>query len=149
MFTLRTRRVADPYLARFDLKGMAMLAFCMRCWSQMSSGQATCPECGAQVDDDPRSFEEKMVAALEHPLPETHVRICWLLGRTGRWAVPHLICMLLDEDVFVPVAALASLGEIGDESAKTALEEAATDPSLLVRIAAKNALRQIGTRKSA
>jgi DNA-directed RNA polymerase subunit RPC12/RpoP len=127
-----------------------MLAFCTRCWSEISARDVVCPECGARVEDDPRSFEQKLVAALAHPLPETRARICWVLGRKkAGWAVPHLLHALADRDLFVRVAALRALGETGDESAVPALERAAADESKLIRIVARTALCQIRARESA
>jgi len=124
-----------------------MLAFCTRCWSEMYAKDTICPRCGARVDDDPRSFEQKLIAALEHPLPETRSRICWVLGqKRASWAVPHLIRMLDDSDLFVQVAALRALGEIGDPSAEPALEEASKHEKPLVRIVARGALEQIRAR---
>ncbi len=127
-----------------------MLAFCTRCWSQISARDVVCPECGARVDEDPRSFEQKLEAALGHPLPQTRARICWVLGqKRATWAVPHLIRMLGDNDLFVCIAALRALGEIGDDSALPALERAAADEKLLVRIVAKAALDQVRMRQLA
>jgi HEAT repeat protein len=126
-----------------------MLAFCTRCWWQISDRDVVCTHCGAKVDDDPRSFEEKLTAALEHPLPETRSRICWVLGqKKAAWAVPHLIRRLQDDDLFVRVAALRALGNIGDPSAESALEAAISDEKLLVRIVAQGALEQIRIRSS-
>jgi len=127
-----------------------MLAFCTRCWSEISASDLVCPECGARVDDDPRSFEQKLVAALAHPLPETRARICWVLGqKKAGWAVPHLLHALADRDLFVRVAALRALGEIGDSSALAALERAAADENLMIRTVAKRALDRLRARESA
>ena len=124
-----------------------MLAFCTRCWSEMYAKDTLCPRCGARVDDDPRSFEEKLIAALEHPLPETRSRICWLLGqKRATWAIPHLVPMLHDSDLFVRVAALRALGDIGDLSVEPALEAAVRDERPLVRVVAEGALEQIRAR---
>jgi HEAT repeat protein len=127
-----------------------MLAFCTRCWTQISTRDVACPACGANIDDDPRSFEQKLIAALGHPMPETRSRICWVLGqKKATWAVPHLVRMLGDGDLFVRVAALRALGEIGDPSAIPTLEGVVADESLLVRIVAQGALDQIRVRTSA
>ena len=124
-----------------------MLAFCTRCWSGMRTEDIVCPGCGARVDDDPRSFEQKLIAALAHPLPETRSRICWLLGqKRAAWAIPHLLKMLGDADLFVRVAALRALGEIGDPSAESALQAASKDDKPLVRVVAQGALEQIRVR---
>lgn len=124
-----------------------MLAFCTRCWSEMHTEDIVCPNCGARVDDDPRSFEQKLIAALDHPLPETRSRICWLLGqKRAIWAVPQLLNMLGDTDLFVRIAALRALGEIGDPSAELALQAASQDDNPLVRVVAQGALEQIRVR---
>lgn len=124
-----------------------MLAFCTRCWSEMHTEDVVCPNCGARVDDDPRSFEQKLIAALDHPLPETRSRICWLLGqKRAIWAVPQLLNMLGDTDLFVRIAALRALGEIGDPSAEPALQAASQDDKPLVRVVAQGALEQIRVR---
>jgi HEAT repeat protein len=124
-----------------------MLAFCTRCWSEMSSKDDVCAHCGARVDDDPRSFEQKLIAALEHPLPETRSRICWILGqKRATWAVPRLIRMVNDSDLFVRVAALRALGDIGDPSAEAVLQATCRDEKPLVRMVAQGALEQIHAR---
>jgi HEAT repeat protein len=124
-----------------------MLAFCTRCWSEMRTANIVCPRCGARVDDDPRSYEQKLIAALGHPLPETRSRICWLLGqKRAVWAIPQLLNMLCDADLFVRIAALRALGEIGDPSAESALRAASRDDKPLVRVVAQGALEQIRVR---
>jgi HEAT repeat protein len=126
-----------------------MYAFCTNCWSLISAKDDVCGTCGARPDQDARSFQQKLTAALQHPLAETRARICWVMGRIrASWAVPQVIGMLRDEDLFVRIAAVHALGEIGDEAAIPALERAAEDKSVLARIAATNALEQI-RRKSA
>ncbi len=58
-----------------------MLAFCTNCWQEMQAEQESCPHCGAKPDADARSFEEKLAAALKHPLAAVRARICWVMGR--------------------------------------------------------------------
>lgn len=125
-----------------------MFAFCTRCWSEISARDLICAKCGAMVDDDSRTYEQKLVAALNHPLSETRARICWMLGQNKVvGAVPHLLHILVDPDLFVRVAALQALGEIGDERALPALERFAADKSVLIRAAAQEAVKQIRIRK--
>ena len=124
-----------------------MQAFCTRCWSLISTQDAVCPECGAETAIDKRSFEEKLVTALNHPLPSTRARICWLLGQQREpWCTPHLVRMLDDPDLFVQMAALRALGDAGDASAIPVLEQASKQASLLLRIVAAGALQQIFAR---
>jgi HEAT repeat protein len=127
-----------------------MVAFCTNCWRELSTSDARCPHCGAVLEHDARSFEQKLIGALRHPLPETRARICWVLGqKRGAWAVPHLIPMLEDIDLFVRLAALRGLGEIGDDAALAAVERSLSEESVLMRAAAKTALDQIRQRRSA
>jgi len=118
-----------------------MLAFCTCCWLEMQSDAAVCPHCGAKVDDDPRAYEEKLKGALQHPLPSTRARICWLFGqRADPAGTPHLLLMLKDGDLYVRIAALRALGKIGGSSVLSVLEKAANNPSLIIRLAARQAL---------
>lgn len=124
-----------------------MQAFCTKCWSLISTQDVVCPLCGADPGNDTRSFEQKLVAALEHPFPSTRARICWLLGQHGgSWSIPHLVRMLDDVDMFVRMAAIRALGEVGDESVVPALQRASKDDSLLLRIVAAGALEQVSAR---
>lgn len=121
-----------------------MLAFCTKCWLEINADDTVCAHCGAAVNDDPRSYEEKLRAALHHPLAPARARICWVLGRRGDpSAIPHLLRMLNDEDVYVHIAALKALGRIGDGSVLAVLEEAAASPSLIIRLAGSQALADI------
>jgi len=54
--------------------------------------------------------------------------------------------MLQDSDLFVRVAALRALGDIGDLSVEPALEAAVRDERPLVRVVAEGALEQIRAR---
>jgi HEAT repeat protein len=110
----------------------------------MSSKATVCPACGAQVDEDSRSFEEKLIFALKHPLPETRARICWILGhKKTSAAVPALLEVLNDNDLFVRVAAIVALGEIGDEAALKDLLRLASDDNKLLRNEAQTAVDKI------
>jgi DNA-directed RNA polymerase subunit RPC12/RpoP len=46
-----------------------VIAFCARCWAEVDSEERQCSNCGADFGDDTRSYEEKLIAALGHPLP--------------------------------------------------------------------------------
>ena len=124
-----------------------MLAMCTRCWAEMKSDEDRCSACGAQVDEDVRSYEEKLLAALVHPLAEARARICWVLGQQrDERAVPHLLRALNDADLFVRAAAIRALGEIGDPASFGILEEVAASENMVLRRAGKDALRRIGKR---
>jgi HEAT repeat protein len=97
------------------------------------------------VDLYSREYEKRLVAALARSSAERRAQICWLLGSRGkRSAVPALIELLRDPDIFVRVAALRGLGEIGDESAVPEIEKAARSGNLAVRTVASNVLKMFG-----
>jgi len=58
-----------------------MIAFCTNCWAEMSAVHNQCQLCGACTSADTRSYAEKLVAALSHPMPEVRTRVCWLIGK--------------------------------------------------------------------
>ncbi len=69
-----------------------MIAFCTHCWNEIDAAANPCPNCHADLGADSRSYEEKLVAALAHPLPAARVRICWLIAENNihpSGASPH------------------------------------------------------------
>jgi HEAT repeat protein len=117
-----------------------MLVFCTRCWSEMSDMDSRCPQCGTVPSDDPRVFKEKLTDALNHPLPATRARICWVLGHLQQhWTTTHLLRMLADPDLYVRIAAIEALGSNGDLRAASALERIANSETLLLRKVARTA----------
>jgi HEAT repeat protein len=127
---------------------LGMLAYCTGCWAEISTGDTVCLKCGANAITDPRSFDEKLLGALNHPLPETRVRICWLAGRRRmREAVPALLRLLGDPDLYVRMTVLEALGEIGEVATIPVLEAAARERSVLIQKAARQALLRIHGRK--
>ena len=68
---------------------------------------------------DARSYQEKLVGALTHPLASTRARICWLLGENKvKAAVPALMQLAeSDPDMYVQKAALEALGSLKDQRA--------------------------------
>ena len=96
-----------------------MIVFCTHCWAEIDSADQRCRYCGVDLSADRRSYEEKLVAALQHPLPEARVRICWLLGENK---ILHAVSQLIelaehDKDFFVQSAALEALGAMRYPSA--------------------------------
>ncbi len=91
-----------------------MRAFCTSCWAEVDAAQSICPVCGFDIRSDPRSYDDKISSALRHPLPETRARVCELAGRRRMRTA-------------VPI-----------------LIERTTDPDTYVRVAALDALGEIG-----
>lgn len=93
-----------------------MIAFCTHCWREVNSEVKVCHGCDADLMLDHRTYEQKLIGALVHPLPEARERICWLIGENHiREAVPNLMKLATDDpDLYVRKAAVESLGALGD-----------------------------------
>ena len=81
---------------------------------------------------------------MRNPLPEIRYEAagaCGLLGEES--TVPHLIRLLVDEDTQVQIAAVRSLGLIGDTLATEALRKCLTLGEPALEEAATDALREI------
>lgn len=98
---------------------------------------------------DSRSYEEKLIAALAHPLPEARARICWLLGdKHIDRAVPALIELAEhDPDLFVQRAAIESLGRLQDSSALPLLRSISRGDNHFLGIAAEKSIESIDLSK--
>lgn len=126
-----------------------VIAFCTQCWTEVDANIDRCPHCGADPGMDPRSYEEKLVAALGHPLPEARVRICWLIGENNiRTAVPRLMHLVEhDPDLFVRKAAVEALGALKDPRSENLLRAISRSTNRFLAGAARKSLRTIGTLK--
>jgi HEAT repeat protein len=122
-----------------------VIAFCTNCWTEIDANIDRCPHCGTDPSTDPRSYEEKLVAALEHPLAAARARICWLIGENGiRTAVPRLMQVVeADPDLFVRKAAVEALGALKDSRSDDLLRAISTSTNRFLAGAAKRSLRAI------
>lgn len=121
-----------------------MIAFCTHCWTEIDARDTSCFHCGANLNADKRSYEEKLVCALEHPLPAARVRVCWLIGENKvRMAVPDLMRMVThDPDLYVQRAALEALGVLGDQRAVPLLIEVRDSKNRFLAGAARKSLKR-------
>lgn len=128
-----------------------MIVFCTHCWHECDSSDQVCPNCKADLTLDARSYNEKLAAALEHPLPEARVRTCWLIGLNSvNEATGKLIEMVdRDPDIFVRRAAVQTLGKLHSREAVTVLEKLAAGEDHWMRLEARNSLHQIQEKEPA
>jgi hypothetical protein len=126
-----------------------MIAFCTHCWEEVDTTLDRCPHCGADLAADSRSYEEKLIGALEHPLPQARVRICWLIGDNRIVAaVPRLMHLAEhDPDLFVRRAAVEALGALQDPRSSSLLHTFSEGPDRLIAAAAKRSLKWLKVPK--
>lgn len=120
-----------------------MIAYCTHCWREVNSETKVCPDCEADLTLDRRTYEQKLIGALAHPLPEARARICWLIGEKQiREAVPELMKLAKDDpDLFVRKAAVESLGAVRDPKSATLLRAISKcENRFLASVAAKSLL---------
>jgi hypothetical protein len=91
-----------------------MIAFCTHCWAEIDARLDQCSQCGADLAADSRSYEEKLIGALAHPLPQARARVCWLIGENRISAAAPCLMRLAehDPDLFVRRAAVEGLGAL-------------------------------------
>lgn len=123
-----------------------MIAYCTHCWREVNSETKVCPGCAADLALDRRSYEEKLIGALAHPLPEARERICWLIGENQvRQAVGDLMRLATDDpDLFVRKAALESLGALKDPQSASLLRRVCTSENRFLASVAFKSLQAIG-----
>lgn len=124
-----------------------MFLLCPKCWSELKTGNTDCPVCGVHVDLTSPKYQRRLLAALARASAERRSQICQVLSSIGdREAVQGLIELLHDPDIFVRVAALHALGEIGDQSSVAAVEKLTLSQNLIIRAVATAVLKMlIGT----
>jgi HEAT repeat protein len=89
-----------------------------------------------------RDFVDKLIAALDHPEPETRARAALILGLRGerRGVAPLMRIVREAKDALLMEAAVQALGRIGDPRCRAALETVAVRGPLRVRLSARRAL---------
>lgn len=90
-----------------------MTWFCMVCFAEVPPHAARCTACGAPSDPE-RSYEQQLLAALSHRLPDRRLLAAELLGRIrSRAAIPRLAELALDAtDPYLQAAAARALARI-------------------------------------
>jgi hypothetical protein len=116
--------------------------FCPECFEEVGEGDSGCAACGAEVGEDQRTYEQKLIAALRHRLPDRQVLAAKILGLLrSEKAVPHLGRLARQlRDPYLGAEAVVALGHIRTAAALAILEQVASRGPAVARKAARRAL---------
>ena len=123
-----------------------MVFFCPRCWSQVRENEKICPECKAEmIPLDQRSYFEKLVGALHHPVATTRTRAAYILGEIGdKRGIKPLVDVIgqawQTESLFFLREIVIALGKIDGDEVAPVLVHLLDHPSFLIREAALKSL---------
>ena len=121
-----------------------MNILCPNCWREINESVAVCPACDATVDLYSRNYEQRLITALPSSESGKRVQICLILGLLAhRTSVSALVEALHDPELNVRVAALRSLGEIGDKSAIPGVEKLTNSNHEVLRRTAQSVLKTL------
>ena len=129
---------------------MPLIQFCSHCWAENLIGATACERCGKPLSEtEPVFYDQKLMRALHHPVPETREMAAMLLGqRQDRHALPVLLSRLLEEtDIGVLCAISIALGQLGDCQAAPSLAKRLEKPlALVVALAIVDALATLAQK---
>ncbi len=108
--------------------------YCPDCFAEVEPQTAHCPRCGADLADPARDFEEQLIRALAHPLPDR---------RLFRTAVPRLIGIVEEaDDPYLVAEAIVALARIGDPAGLAVVDRISRQGPAVGRVAARTALHE-------
>jgi HEAT repeat protein len=122
-----------------------MIVFCTHCWAETQSTELQCPQCGTDLTTDARSYEEKLIEALNCPLAQVRIRACWVIEtKEVRAALWKLISLAReDPDLFVRRAAVEALGHLHSPLALPVLESLAAQNDRWLAVEALRSIRYL------
>ena len=97
-----------------------MTFYCPSCWKEIREEDKECPHCGADIaEHDQKSFDEKLIQALGHPIRETAGMAVWILGerKTDEAVAPLVRLFEMTDDPFLQREILDALDKIETEDA--------------------------------
>src|SRR6266516_3072772 len=116
---------------------MPLIQYCPNCWAENTIDATVCERCSTSLSEtEPIFYDQKLMRALHHPVPETREMAAMLLGqRRDRHALPVLMSCLLEEtDIGVLCAISQALAQLGDCQAVTSLLYLMAQPPPIVTL---------------
>lgn len=125
-----------------------MLTFyCPNCWEIVTEDQSTCPNCGYVLGEFNKfSYEDKLLAALHHSVPERRIMAAQILGnRSSQRAIPQFLEIITgdESDYFFLRAVLLAAIKIEHPDRAIILSRASQHSSDLVRHLAAKLMAQL------
>jgi HEAT repeat protein len=123
--------------------------YCPNCWTILDEKDQVCPKCGYIIKDyQDLSYEDKLLNALHHPVPERRIIAAQVLGilKSQRALIEFLkILESEEEDYFILRSILLAAANINHPNRIILLQKASRHPSALVRRLADELLAQISS----
>lgn len=120
--------------------------YCPQCWGVLQGDESHCPHCGYELGQFTQlPYEDKLLAALHHPVQERQIIAAQVLGELGSVrALPEFEKLLeREEDYYLLRAVLLAVARIDHPQRRALLRKAREHSSLLVRSLAQELLEQI------
>jgi hypothetical protein len=118
--------------------------YCPDCFAEVEQQNGDCPRCGADLGSPAGDFEEQLIRALRHPLPDRRLLAAQILGQRGaRGAIPSLIEITEQaDDPYLVAEATVALARIGDPAGLAVVDRMARAGPAVARAAARTARRE-------
>ena len=122
-----------------------MTYFCPACWKILPASIKICPFCGCDMAAETRSYPQRLIGALHHPVPETRELAAEILGELQyRPAIAPLLARAKEElqqrrpDVQFLAALLCSARDLGAPQQEWQTLVAQADSRLLKELIKKD-----------
>lgn len=121
--------------------------YCPHCWAIIAEDAAVCPHCGYPLEAfDALAYEDKLLAALHHTIPERRIMAAQILGnRKSLRALSEFEQIIAsgETNYFLMRAVLLAVAKSASPDRRRLLEMAARSPSALVAALAKELLTRL------